>query len=251
MNADTERRLAAMIMEEANMMRQRAEKDGVGAYLAKPVVKARPNRQFLTAMVRGVQHANRIVDMEEMWRQRELENKASRDNKSSRRSRNNDYREEPSAERDRYAERRDSNGEAASPSSSPETLSNGLKDEDLEKFLHSKVKRGRGAVGSRMDEPGPYRARPEGPETYVRQEDWEERIARPAAGPSLPPELLDGLDSRRENKKHKKEKSSRVDSSDSDEERGRRRELKERKRKKEKRKSKDLEKHSKKKRKRH
>lgn len=56
MNADTERRLAAMIMEEANMMRQRAEKDGVGAYLAKPVVKARPNRQFLTAMVRGVQH---------------------------------------------------------------------------------------------------------------------------------------------------------------------------------------------------
>jgi len=56
MNAETERRLAAMIMEEANMMRQRAEKDGVGAYLAKPVVKARPNRQFLTAMVRGGQH---------------------------------------------------------------------------------------------------------------------------------------------------------------------------------------------------
>lgn len=55
MNPETERRLAAMIMEEANMMRQRAEKDGVGAYLAKPVVKARPNRQFLTAMVRGVQ----------------------------------------------------------------------------------------------------------------------------------------------------------------------------------------------------
>jgi hypothetical protein len=56
MNAETERRLAAMIMEEANVMRQRAEKDGVGAYLLKPVVKARPNRQFLTAMVRGVQH---------------------------------------------------------------------------------------------------------------------------------------------------------------------------------------------------
>lgn len=49
MNAETERRLAAMIMEEANMMRQRAEKDGVGAYLLKP------NRQFLTAMVRSVQ----------------------------------------------------------------------------------------------------------------------------------------------------------------------------------------------------
>jgi hypothetical protein len=59
MNPETERRLAALIMEEANMMRQRAERDGVSAYLAKPVVKARPNRQFLGAMMRSVQHGNR------------------------------------------------------------------------------------------------------------------------------------------------------------------------------------------------
>ena len=58
MNPETERRLAALIMEEANMMRQRAERDGVSAYLAKPVVKARPNRQFLGAMMRSVQHGN-------------------------------------------------------------------------------------------------------------------------------------------------------------------------------------------------
>ncbi|KAG0585689.1 hypothetical protein KC19_2G029900 [Ceratodon purpureus] len=250
MNPETERRLAAMIMEEANMMRQRAEKDGVGAYLAKPVVKARPNRQFLTAMVRGVQHANRIVDMEEMWRQRELENKATRD-KYSRRSRN-EHSGEGSAERDRYAERRNAN-EGASRSSSSDQDEDGLRDEDIEKFLHSKVKRGRGAVGSRMDEPGPYRARQEGPAADSRlKEDWEERIPRPVAGPSLPPERVAEVapDSRRESKKHKKEKSSRVNSSDSDEgDRKRRRESKERKRKKEKRKSKDSEKHSKKKRK--
>lgn len=43
MNVETERRLASMIMEEANMMWQRAEKDGVGAYLLKPVMKERPN----------------------------------------------------------------------------------------------------------------------------------------------------------------------------------------------------------------
>lgn len=116
------------------------------------------------------------------------------------------------------------------------------------------MKRGRGAVGSRMDEPGPYRARSEGPTTDTRQnEDWEERIARPVVGPSLPPErVADGVPgSRRESKKHRKEKSSRVDSSGSDEfegkDRKRRRESKERKRKKEERKSKDLEKHSKKK----
>jgi hypothetical protein len=115
------------------------------------------------------------------------------------------------------------------------------------------VKRGRGAVGSRMDEPGPYRL--EGPATDTRQkEDWEERIARPVVGPFLPPErVADGaLGSRRESKQHhKKEKSSRVESSDELEvkERKQRRESKDRKRKEEKRKSKDSEKHSKKKRK--
>jgi hypothetical protein len=55
MNADTERRLAAMIEEEAAVLRRQADRDGVAAYLAKPVVKARPNRQFLSAMVRSVE----------------------------------------------------------------------------------------------------------------------------------------------------------------------------------------------------
>ncbi|CAM0908728.1 unnamed protein product [Alopecurus aequalis] len=32
----------------------------------------------------------------------------------------------------------------------------GLGDDEVEKFLHSRAKRGRGAIGSRMDEPGPY-----------------------------------------------------------------------------------------------
>ncbi|KAF5733247.1 hypothetical protein HS088_TW17G00789 [Tripterygium wilfordii] len=32
----------------------------------------------------------------------------------------------------------------------------GLGDEEIEEFLHSSVKRGRGTVGSRMDETGPY-----------------------------------------------------------------------------------------------
>lgn len=60
MNPETERRLAALIMEEANMMRRQAERDGVGAYLLKPVIKARPNRQFLNAMVRNVQQGKPI-----------------------------------------------------------------------------------------------------------------------------------------------------------------------------------------------
>ena len=73
--------------------------------------------------------------MEEMWRQRELENKATRD-KYSRRSRN-EHSGEGSAERDRYAERRNAN-EGASRSSSSDQDEDGLRDEDIEKFLHSK-----------------------------------------------------------------------------------------------------------------
>ncbi|XP_024400007.1 uncharacterized protein [Physcomitrium patens] len=251
MNPDTERRLAALIMEEAKMMRQRAETDGVSAYLAKPVVKARPNRQFLSAMVRSVQHANRIVDMEEMWRQRDLENNARRD-KSSRETRDERF-EVRSADRDYHAERMNLNEEGSDTSSSDQD--DGLKDEDIEKFLHSRVKRGRGAVGSRMDEPGPYCARSAGPASDTRQqEEWEERVAsRPVAGPSILPERLPAADadghSRRDSKKHKNGKSKRVHSSNSDDgevrDRKRHRESKDRKRK-ERRKSKDSDKHSKK-----
>ncbi|XP_039039877.1 pre-mRNA 3'-end-processing factor FIP1-like isoform X1 [Hibiscus syriacus] len=32
----------------------------------------------------------------------------------------------------------------------------GLRDEEIEQFLQSRVKRGRGSIGSRMDETGPY-----------------------------------------------------------------------------------------------
>lgn len=75
--------------------------------------------------------ANRMVDMEEMWRQRELENKASRDKRSSRWH----HEEEASkAERDEYGERRNSNGEAQISDGDDD----GLNDEDIDKFLHSK-----------------------------------------------------------------------------------------------------------------
>ncbi|CAI9104191.1 OLC1v1002820C2 [Oldenlandia corymbosa var. corymbosa] len=46
---------------------------------------------------------------------------------------------------------------SASPScSSRKRDDEGLRDDEVEKFLQSRIKRGRGAVGSRMDETGPY-----------------------------------------------------------------------------------------------
>lgn len=35
----------------------------------------------------------------------------------------------------------------------------GLRDDELEEFLHARAKRGRGDVSSRMDEAGPYSPR--------------------------------------------------------------------------------------------
>lgn len=78
--------------------------------------------------------ANRIVDMEEMWRQRDLENNARRD-KSSRETRDERF-EVRSADRDYHAERMNLNEEGSDTSSSDQD--DGLKDEDIEKFLHSR-----------------------------------------------------------------------------------------------------------------
>ncbi|CAM6030896.1 unnamed protein product [Sphagnum balticum] len=246
MNADTERRLAAMIEEEAAVLRKQADRDGVAAYLAKPVVKARPNRQFLSAMVRSVEQSNRIVEVNDMWRLRsvelEYENQRARRRKESFRG--------MSAAREMTADRRDSNGE----SSQKDTFGyddRGLNDEDLEHFLQSRVKRGRGAVGSRMDEPGPYLQGAQPIPDTRQKEDWEDRIAGPVAGPLLMSGRFAAVDPIVDNHKHKKEQKvsmlmeSAIDSSEEREEELQRQELKKRRRKKEKKRARELERHSK------
>uniref|UniRef100_A0A0A9D6H6 Uncharacterized protein n=1 Tax=Arundo donax TaxID=35708 RepID=A0A0A9D6H6_ARUDO len=61
----------------------------------------------------------------------------------------------------------------------------GLGDDEIEKFLHSRVKRGRGAVGSRMDEPGPYlnassHRQDNEPSPDIRlEEKWERQVQGP------------------------------------------------------------------------
>lgn len=111
-----------------------------------------------------------------------------------------------------------------------------------------RVKRGRGVVGSRMDEPGPYCAgKPAlGSESRLK-EDWEDRIARPVAGPSQMPKSVAHAesDSGRERPKHRKsKKSSKGDSSDrisADMEERKQRQRSKEKRRKDKKKVRELE----------
>nr|XP_020157975.1 uncharacterized protein LOC109743307 isoform X1 [Aegilops tauschii subsp. strangulata] len=186
MDLGTENRLAALLLEEARRLRMQAEKEGVHAYLQKPNVRHRPNSRFLAATVLGVQQANRVVEVNEMWRAREkeleLESKMKTrtngriDSRSHKRK--NDSRDQsPVSKTQRDRPYGASFSSRDSHSSSYSDWEDGLGDDEIEEFLRSRVKRGRGAIGSRMDEPGPYLKPPSGgqdnsisPDARVKEE---------------------------------------------------------------------------------
>ncbi|KAK4476954.1 hypothetical protein RD792_016124 [Penstemon davidsonii] len=164
MDLETENRIATILLKEANELCRQAQSEGALAYLHRPTARSKPHSRFLTATVLGVQQANRAVEVNEMWRLREkqleLNNRLerTRNGRSSRRS-HEDGRESRSS--------RDCSEVEPSASASltskkrtfhdlPSVDDEGLKDDEIEEFLHSRTKRGRGAVGSRMDETGPY-----------------------------------------------------------------------------------------------
>ncbi|XP_052165034.1 uncharacterized protein LOC127782000 [Oryza glaberrima] len=156
MDLETENHLASLLLEEARRLQLEADREGVHAYLRKPNVRHRPNSRFLTATVRGVQQANRVVEVNKMWRAREKE--LELESKTKRRSinrgdsrgkkRRSDVRNQSSSPRMEQ--------DSTSYNSSYLDLEGALGDDEIEMFLHSRVKRGRGALGSRMDETGPY-----------------------------------------------------------------------------------------------
>ncbi|KAF5180265.1 hypothetical protein FRX31_030146 [Thalictrum thalictroides] len=171
MDLETENQIASILMKEAAELRRQAEKEGVNVYLRERNVRFRPNSRFLTATVLGVQQANRVAEVNEMWRVRkkelELNDKrtgTSRDNRShhdSPRRTISGHREHNDSLRNTSMKDREHNSHFASSSKTEvdDTCSSedgGLKDEDVVQFLHSRVKRGRGGVGPRMDEPGPF-----------------------------------------------------------------------------------------------
>ncbi|XP_020964781.1 uncharacterized protein LOC107612841 isoform X3 [Arachis ipaensis] len=92
MDLETENRLAAMLMREAAELRRQSEQEGVLAYLHKPNVRTRPNSRFLTATVRGVQQANRAVEVNEMWRVRQKELELDKQAKGTTKDKSSGYK---------------------------------------------------------------------------------------------------------------------------------------------------------------
>ncbi|KAL6964171.1 hypothetical protein U1Q18_035229 [Sarracenia purpurea var. burkii] len=166
MDLETENRIAAILMKEAAELRRQAEKEGVHVYLRQPKFRGRPNSRFLTATVLGVQQANRAVEVNEMWRVRQKEINLDdrlkgrlRDDNSSGRS-NGDSNDSQRSGNTRHT--RIETTASVQCSSSKRVIQDcsredeGFKDDEIDEFLHSRVKRGRGAVGSWIDETGPH-----------------------------------------------------------------------------------------------
>ncbi|PSS02751.1 Serine/threonine-protein kinase [Actinidia chinensis var. chinensis] len=227
MDLETENRIAAILMKEAAELRRQGEKEGVQAYLRQPKFRGRPNSRFLTATVLGVQQANRVVEVNEMWRVRQKELELDdrlrvrlRDDSSSDRS----NRDSSSSKRSTNKRHIGVETSASVPCSSSKRAIQDcysreyevLKDEDIDEFLHSRVKRGRGAVGSRMDETGPYL--PTCSDSLERQftcsdigghERWELRVL----GLEKPSSLKHCESSEEESRQDKRKKDEKVGSS--------------------------------------
>ncbi|GAQ89112.1 hypothetical protein KFL_004880070 [Klebsormidium nitens] len=268
-----------MLADEASQLRQAAGFQGYSAFLQKPVLRARPNKQFLAATVRSVESANRMAQVSEMWHQRQKE--LSEEEGSGRKARGSGAagRRKDSGTSGKDSSRRGATIKLKSPLNTeaeravredgrqenhakgrhkgfPQERGNGSEDEtpseddsdvsgfsgerpaarvhrrrrqsiersqhalenegeqigpsaagegddaqevELDEFLHSRKKRGRGAVGSRMDEPGPFAAAMGGDEIDDRGTSARVPIV---LGPQLPAELEE---------KRKREKRSRTE----------------------------------------
>ncbi|XP_022869498.1 uncharacterized protein C11orf57-like [Olea europaea var. sylvestris] len=165
MDLETENRIAAILLKEAAELRRQAEKEGVHAYVENPTVRSRPNSRFLSATVLGVQQANRAVEVNEMWqlRQKELElDNRLRGTRNESKGGSGRGVSNPSGSTSRECYNNESHASASCSTKKRATREShpikddGLRDDEIEEFLHARIKRGRGAVGSRMDENGPY-----------------------------------------------------------------------------------------------
>ncbi|KAG7545197.1 hypothetical protein ISN44_As12g006990 [Arabidopsis suecica] len=166
MDLETENRIASILLREAAELRRQAEKEGVRAYLEKPNVRHRPNSRFLTATVLGVQQANKAVETNEMWslRSKEIElderlKRKSREDTSNCQSEQNNRRDFlkrcTSVDENVTISLSSSSSRSRNKRWQSEDDDQGLGDVEVKTFLQSRVKRGRGSVGARMDEPLP------------------------------------------------------------------------------------------------
>lgn len=185
--------LASLVIRDARARADGVDKDGVLAYLHRPKTRERPNETFLANTLRGVRSANE--------RGARRANDTERCVASGRGARRRD-------------DRADASGEA-SPSSSSTTTSSSPSalsrdgDAELAAFLSrpGRARRGRGATGSRADEPGPHLPPPSS-STLVRADGYAYVAEDPAETvlADAPREARTAKRAKRDARKERKEK---------------------------------------------
>uniref|UniRef100_A0A1J3HJ82 Uncharacterized protein n=1 Tax=Noccaea caerulescens TaxID=107243 RepID=A0A1J3HJ82_NOCCA len=208
MDLETENRIASILLREAAELRKQAEKEGVRAYLEKPDnVRHRPNSRFLTATVLGVEQSNKAVETSEMWRLRQKEKDERLKGNSREESSSSSQMVRSGSFSRRRLDKRCSSGDekkvthASSDKRWYSEDDEGLGDDEIESFLQSRIKRGRGSIGPRMDETGPYL--PADQVEKLQSSDTEAR--KVVLGPERPPSLRQHSDDNEPGRRTRKE----------------------------------------------
>ncbi|KAF3542624.1 hypothetical protein DY000_02003757 [Brassica cretica] len=202
MDLETENRIASVLLREAAELRRQAERDGVRAYLEKPNVRHRPNSRFLTATVLGVQQSNRAVETNEMWKAREKEIELENERRKRKSSSSSSRMKRRGSFSKRSLDKRCSSSNDEKKVTHPlDDEDEGLGDDEIESFLQSRNKRGRGSIGPRMDETGPYL--PAEKVDELQSSDTRER--KVILGPQRPPSLRQRSDDKDPGRRIKKD----------------------------------------------
>ncbi|KAK9076118.1 hypothetical protein SSX86_004451 [Deinandra increscens subsp. villosa] len=208
MDLDTENRIAAILMKEAAELRRQAARDGIDAYLHPPNVRGRPNSRFLTATVLCVQQSNRAVEVNEMWRAREKEKEM--DNRFKKEEKRVTYNGVSDSKKNISTRLEDYERKHNLCSSTNSGIEGELRDNEIEEFLHSRAKRGRGTIGSRMDEAGPYLSDSKGKKHLESPNDMGYRDnMRPMLGPEKPANLKSNSSSDEESYEEREKRAKR------------------------------------------
>eukprot|EP01023_Acetabularia_acetabulum_P064231 TRINITY_DN8251_c0_g1_i4.p1 TRINITY_DN8251_c0_g1~~TRINITY_DN8251_c0_g1_i4.p1 ORF type:complete len:223 (-),score=43.85 TRINITY_DN8251_c0_g1_i4:318-986(-) len=163
--------LAKLVAADARQLTEKAQELGVGAYLSKPIHRERLNERFIQNTLKNVEFANRSLDESVMAGCRQKQKQLDEGRKQQRRG---DKIDSPPRKRIRL----DYNNEEASNQKrclisnndkieddqvlsklNKTKVSNGdeIDDEEVLNILRKTKVRGRGGIGSRANEPGPFK----------------------------------------------------------------------------------------------
>jgi hypothetical protein len=201
-------RAVRAIEERALLLEKAAASSGVLGYLERPMappVRGRPNELFLRNTLRSVFHSNRRAQEDEMWEQRQHQLKRIEEEQSGvRRDREEDPavvrrqggQDEPTTKsRDPQAENPNQDSDESPRSSSSSGQSDGkeggkgdedwvMSEEELQTMLSRHRAKGRGGVGSRVDDVGPFL--PTDDAEVKGMEDAKQVVRRMLKGPEMP-----------------------------------------------------------------